>query len=1064
LHRLGDFTAPLSALGRKITVNPTTDRILGAIFAAFVIDPNGRNLEAGFSKKLISVIIKRCVCSKALSSQKGLVNMNLSNLSQFLKIQAEKAPDSIAIVDGSTSITYHELDSVTDSLAAYLQHQGVTGNKLVGIFMEKSTDYVIACFAALKAGGAYMPLQLEYPDSMLSKIIVQDQPTVIITKSYHSSRLESNAATVIIDIDSSKDWKNYNSNLKPVSLASSVDNRAMIIYTSGSTGEPKGVLLSHRAMIYSYYRHLCEVTFNIAGERSAHNSFFALEMLKPFLRGATCYIIPNEVAYDPKLFLNFIATYKITETVVTPSFLRLLLNRVEPIAIQDLLSSLKVLWILGEVLTTDIKDRILQIFPSHIHLLNWYGMTEFPSISLYELERGDNFTSEFCPVGLPLEEVRVYLLDENKRIIPDGNPGELYVSGPCSADGYLNRPELTKEKFLVLDNDRFYRTGDIATLLPNGMLVVHGRCDSTVKIRGYNINLKTVESALQKTGLVKSCFVTTLGKEGEDKQLIAYVVKQMNTDLTLNSVEIQRELRSYLPDYMIPRLYVSLTEIPLSPNGKVDQKILPLPLLPDKIDLTSFQIRELTSPRSQEEIVENLLENILFLEQGQIDRNSNFFDFGLDSLMSVELAILIEQIFKVELTAIDVYSYPTIDKLLKYINNKDKRSSSTVSLMQKDSYLDPDIVIPLYRKSLTVKDAKTVFITGTTGFLGGFLLDELLRSTDDDVKFYCLVRTRSGLSDVGKQKIVNNLKQYGLWNQKIEKQIIPIVGDLSQEYLGLPIEQFRECAEKIDHIFHCAAPVNFLGSYDILKAPIVNGTREIIRLAFTHAIKPLQYISTVAIFPPKGIESKVSSENSNIDSFANELGGGYAQAKWVAEKLVWRAIDRGLPACIYRPSYIGHHSMTGAYNPRDFQFLVIDACKKVQCAPETDQVFFEMTPVDFFVRSIVHFADDEWNFGQAYNVTEPRRMPAKEVFELLKERGYISNYVSVDKWKAKVVEKAQKDGDAILSVVSQFFEENMERYPNVYSSSLFKETLSKYQIEEPIVDSDYIKIAKFLNT
>ncbi len=990
--------------------------------------------------------------------------MNPSDLSQLLKIQAEKAPNEMAIVDGSTSTTYQELDNKTDSLAAYLQHLGVSRNKTVGIFMEKCTEYITACFATLKAEGAYMPLQLEYPDSMLSGIISRDQPTVIITKSKYSARLKSNAASVIVSIDINEDWKTYewDPQPKPPSVQSS-EKLAMVLYTSGSTGEPKGVLLTHRAIIYSYYRHLREVSFDLAGERSAINSFFALEILKPFLRGATCYIIPDEVAYDPKLFLDFVDTHQITETVVTPSFLRLLIDRVEPAAVQDLLSSLQVLWILGEVLTTDTARRTLQIFPSHIHLLNWYGMTEFPSISLYRLDEGDDFTSEFCPVGLPLEEVKTCLLDENRRIVPEGDPGELYVSGPCLADGYLNRPALTKERFVVLDNVEFYRTGDIATFRPNGMLVVHGRCDSTVKIRGFNIDLKAVESALRKTGLVKSCFVTTLGQEGQDKQLIAYVAKQMNTASTPHGVEIQKELRSYLPNYMIPRLYVSLSDIPLNANGKVDQRSLPVPAIPDKVDWSRFEIRALTSPRSRQELMEKVLENILFLGQEKIDRNSSFFDVGLDSLKAVELAIAVEQIFKVGLTATDIYNHPTVDKLLEYINNKNKRGSCTVNLMRQDSILDPDLGNLVHRKPSSLGDAKSILITGATGFLGAFLLDELLRSTTDDVHFYCLVRTQSGMGDVAKQKVVNNLKQYGLWSQKIERRITPVVGDLSREYLGLSLEHFKELAEKVDYVFHCAAPVNFLAPYDILKSPIVDGTREIIRLAFTHAIKPLQYISTVAIFPPKSFELVGNSENSNIDLFANELSGGYAQAKWVAEKLVWSAIDRGLPACIYRPSYVGHHSTTGAYNPRDFQFLVIDACKKVQCAPETSRVFFEMTPVDFFVRSIACIANDESNFGQVYNVTEPKCMPAKVVFELLKERGYISNYVSVEEWKAKLVEKAQKDGDAILSVVSQFFEENMEHYPHMYNSSLFKETVSKYQIEKPIVDADYIKTAKFLN-
>lgn len=994
--------------------------------------------------------------------------MNFLNLPQLLRKQAEETPNSIAIVDGDTSITYKELNILTDSLAGYLQQQGVSFNKLTGIFMEKSAEYIIACFAALKAGGAYMPLDLAYPDAILSKIVSQDKPIVIITKSFYSSRLEANTSTIILDIDTNTAWRNYVCNRDAVSLMSP-DNLAMVIYTSGSTGEPKGVLLSHRAIIHSYYTHLYNISFYIAGDRSAFNAFFPLEMLKPFFRGAACHIIPNEVAYDPKLLLDFIATYQITETVLTPSFLQLLINRVEPAVIQTLLSSLKVLWICGEVLTTELKNKILKIFPHNLCLFNWYGMSEFPSVSLYRLEESEDFISEFCPVGFPLEEVKVCLLDENQKAVSPGFPGELYVSGSCLASGYLNRPELIAERFVVFKKNKFYKTGDIATILPNGMLEIRGRCDSTVKIRGYSINLKAIENALQKTGLVKFCLVITVGKEGENKQIIAYILKQENLDFKIdpsngNCVEIQEKIKSYLPKYMIPSKYIELAEIPLNSNGKVDQKALPLPIPNYEYDLSNIQAKETVSPEDKEAILKKLLERVLFSGRGQIEKDANFFDFGLNSLLSVELAALIGKMFQIELSVRDIYDYPTINKLLEYFN-KGEKNFSTVILMRKDSHLDSGITPITRTKPLSIRDAKSILVTGATGFLGAFLLDELLRLTNDDVKLYCLVRTQSGIEDVGKQKIINNLKRYYLWNQEIEKRIIPIVGDLSQEYLGLSIERFEEYTETIDYIFHCAAPVNFLYSYDILRAPIVNGTREIIRLASTYVTKPLQYISTVGIFPFKS-HQELFLENNEIDSFANKLTGGYARAKWVAEKLVWEAIARGLPACIYRPGYIGHHSITGMYNFSDFQFLVIDACKKIQCAPETSQVFFEMIPVNFLVKSIAEFANNDCNYFKVYNVTQRQPIPARFVFDLLKEQNYISKYVSVEEWKAKLIAKADKDGDTILNIIAQSFEENMGLYPrgeSVYDCSLFEKALSNHKIQPPVIDTDYIKKAMFLN-
>jgi len=294
------------------------------------------------------------------------MNNNDICLHQLFQQQATQTQENIAVVDGDNVITYRDLDNLTDCLAGYLQNDGVIYVEPVGILMETCADYVIAYIAILKAGGAYMPLDLAYPDTLLEKIIAESAPKVVVTKSQYSHRLEPHFLGAALSIDARETWKGYIYNEDDVSSLT-LDNAAFIAYTSGTTGEPKGVLQTHRAAVHSYLGRY-ELSSYEPGDRVACNVFFVWEILRPLLRGATCYVIPDDVIYDPLLLTDFIAKHKITEILFTPSLLEAAINSVEPDLIRARLSSLNVIWLNGEVVTTKLKNRLLETLTEDVRL------------------------------------------------------------------------------------------------------------------------------------------------------------------------------------------------------------------------------------------------------------------------------------------------------------------------------------------------------------------------------------------------------------------------------------------------------------------------------------------------------------------------------------------------------------------------------------------------------------------------------------------------------------------------------------------------------------------------
>ena len=274
--------------------------------------------------------------------------------------------------------------------------------------------------------------------------------------------------------------------------------------------------------------------------------------------------------------------------------------------------------------------------------------------------------------------------------------------------------------------------------------------------------------------------------------------------------------------------------------------------------------------------------------------------------------------------------------------------------------------------------------------------------------------------------------------------------------MGLDDDRFRELAETVDLIFHCAASVNYVYPYAAAKPHTVDGTLEVLKFACSGTPKPVQYISSNGVFP--GGDDAPYLENSETADFVDRMEGGYNQAKWVAERLVWSAVSRGLPVCLYRPGNIGHHSGTGAVNPNDFLSLIIKACARLGSAPDAPHWSFEMTPVDFLTSAVAKISDDPKHFGRVYNVVQQRPVPAYEVFARMRTRGYVSGVIEFDEWKSRLEDVADKEDDMELKLLVRSLD-SVEGYladTSAYDISRFNEALAEVGLTMPAVDADYV--------
>lgn len=965
--------------------------------------------------------------------------------------QAQQTPNAPAVVDDHAAISYAELDRKSDELARYFVSQGLQLDDTVGLYMAKSVDYVVGCLAALKAGGAFLPLFLDYPESLLGKVLEQTQTKFVLTTSQLSSQLSAPDSQVL-EMDNLGEFKEDSRPLPQVS----VDNLMFVVYTSGTTGEPKGIQLPHRAAVHSYEQRRTISNYK-PGQRVACNIFFVWEIFRPLIKGAAIHVISDDIIYDPKLLSEFLHKRKITEVLFTPSLMETMLNHLPAGVWNDKLSSLEVIWLNGEVVTEKLKSKALEVLPSEVGFFNTYSISECHDVASLDLRQAEPSGTPFCRVGYPIDGITVFCMDENGQPLAD-EEGELYVGGPGLARGYLGKPHLTAERFVLFQGQRLYRTGDIAFQYPDGLLEIRGRCDSMVKIRGYSVHLGAVQSCLEKLESVKSAAVVAVGEEGRDKRLVAYVVGHPERSWTIDpctgsSPEIREQLRQHLAEFMLPNHFIELDNLPLSPTtGKLDTKLLPPPPERQVFETSDLILSEAADYTEKQHLVSKLWERLLGLDPGVVDAESNFFDLGGHSLMAVRCTQHIERIMGFPLSVKQLYTYPTVKQLTQFLHTGKAQVEPSAQGPQPEDWKLPESVQPTESSDpSSVSQAKAIFLTGATGFLGGFTLDTLVRHSSCPI--YCLVRPGKVSAQA---RLEQNLKSYGL---ESSGRIRAIAGDLSKENFGLKADDYDLLCRDVDLVFHCGAAVNYVHNYAVLKPHTVGGTLEVLKLCCHGKAKTLHYISTNGVFPGGG----TYLENSEIEGYLKDLGNGYGHSKWVAEMLVWQAVERGLQATLYRPGNIGHHRQSGAANANDFQYLLVRACQAIKAVPKVEDWYFEMTPVDFLVETMLAIAESRSYSGQVFNIVQRPTTPAHDFLRRLQELDSTLVALTVADWTQALREYAQSTDDSKLEVLANSLPD-VEGYlkdTSCYDSRELQAALKELRLTLPEAGIDYLlKLAK----
>ena len=916
-----------------------------------------------------------------MSTQYVIQKASLTIIDKFLEI-VSNSPEQLAISMDNQQFTYDDLNKKSNEVAFKLLEKGTKKGDFIGVFLNRSVDAIISLLGILKSGAVYVPIDPLYPDERIKYMINDTSCKLVITNSLLQGKLEEvgfNQNIYIVDKIGA-----YDHNIQCKEITSS--DLAYVIYTSGSTGNPKGTLIEQKGVLNladwlgNHYQFNDETVISEFASFSFDASI--IDIFQALLNGVRLHILSEDTRKDPHQLIEEISRQKITNMILPTAYFR---NMTVLLDEQDLskLDSLKVIALAGEALTGEMVRLWQKKFGNSIKLSNFYGPTETTVMaSFYDIDGIWPEDVANVPIGKPIQGFTFYIINDKNMLCEIFEPGELLIEGIGLSAGYLNKKEKTAETFIehtTKKDTKLYRTGDIVRLLEDGNVEFIGRNDHQVKIRGHRVEIGEIEDTMLKLPFLKEVAVIPRQVKGFEKELFAFYTEKSNMEIEKS--EIYQGIKDILPDYMIPSYFIPLQEMPIAPTGKIDRKSL------ETIDYQAFLYTNIIEPRNDlERLLAQAVCDVLQIEKLNIEED--LFTNGLNSLKVLNVLVKLKPYFP-EISIQDFYQYRSIETLAEHIAN------FKVSEQDEQSIVESVLIEhPLYTKSLvdykqkTGMKLNTILLTGATGFLGSHILYDLLENTESSI--YCLTRATSQAEAI--KRLAETLKYYFIeipetWISRIT----PVLGDLSQEDLGLTLDTKKQLEISIDMIIHCAADVRHFGEESHFNNVNINGTKALLNLTKENKSARFVYISTIGI-PDELAHTHLWEEfiNTKPTSFPHSLANVYTSSKFEAEKLVYQAMEEGTLATVCRMGNITGHSVTGKFQKNietNAFYRMLKAVMTLGKIPEYSALI-DVTPVDLASRSVVELAMMDEAYSRTFHIVDPEPMPFLQFISFIKDQGY----------------------------------------------------------------------------
>lgn len=917
-------------------------------------------------------------------------NAEMLCMQERFEAQVTRNPHRVAVSLADQHLTYAEVNERANQLAHTLRARGVGPETPVVLLMDRSVEMVVAILGVGKSGGVYIPLDPDFPESRVRYVLDNSQAQVVITQPQYEQRFASFAGELLI-VD--EQWSRFSGErVDNPMLVNTVEDLFYILYTSGSTGEPKGVMLTHRN-----FGRLVDVTEPIYGfgEDDVFTLFHSYcfdvsvwEMQQCLLHGGRLVVVPKETAQSPERFHALLKQEQVTVLNQTPSAFYQLMEIDSHLGGESVAAGLRYVILAGEAVNVERLRPWLERDTGRPQLFNMYGPTETIHATCHHIQREDlDQPSRGSVIGKPLADLKFYLLDGNRQLVPQGVTGEIYVAGPGVARSYFHLPEKTAAVFVdsplpECAGERWYKTGDLARWNERGELEYLGRIDDQVKIRGYRMELGEIEAVFAKYPQVRNCAVMARRAADGELQVVAYV----ETDEPRSSAEWRGELKQHLPAYMIPAHIVSMRELPLSRNGKVDRGSLPEPAL--GMEPSDAYV----APQNEEQVkMAAAWQEVLGARQVGIC--DDFFMLGGHSLNILPIVVRVKQEFP-GLMIQDFYTYRTIGELTQALKQREAGqavasvSVATSASVERKAVRELVVMPEIDWEKVEFVQPREILLTGATGFLGAHVLQELLLETEAHVT--CLIRQADGQEP--KQRLREILRFYFGESvlDSVDERVTVVAGDLAVERFGVEPEVWKQVQERIDTVIHCGADVRHYGAGEHFAAVNVRATEQLLELARKQKGVRFHHVSTLGIAgsaQDDGAEYRF--EERDFDR-GQVLENVYAHSKFQAEKCVREAIREGVPATVYRVGNLVGHSKTGQFqiNMDSNAFYRMTKAMVLVEAGAEDAGAVDLTPVDYGARALVHLVNQREAAGQTYHLCNPQQLSSREWMEHLRAFGY----------------------------------------------------------------------------